>query len=53
MDVGLLVGILWIFGQVALVVGVLYGTVRVAVGHALRAHHKRELSIAERNVTQG
>ena len=53
MDVGLLVGIVWVLGQVALVLGVLYWVVRVAVGHALRAHRKKELAVAEGNISQG
>ena len=50
-DVGLLVGILWILGQVFLVLGVLYLVVRVAVGHALKAHRRREVAAAEGTVS--
>jgi hypothetical protein len=51
-DVGLVVGIVWILGQILLVLGALYVVVRLAVGRALKAHCRRETSTAEGVLSQ-
>lgn len=43
MDIGLLVGIVWILGQIGLVLLFLYVVLRVAVTDSLKAHRQSEI----------
>jgi len=47
MDVGLLAGIVWVLGQLGLVLLMLYVVVRVAVTHSLKAYRKGEMIRSE------